>query len=219
VAADGKPGGQDTRDAPEGIGDAFRQVGPMSHHRPCPLAIDAAGVAVAARQVPSPNHDPRPDGAAIRLVVVHGISLPPGCYGGDEIEAFFTNRLDPAAHPYFATIAGLRVSAHFLIRRDGTLVQFVRCGQRAWHAGASCWDGQERCNDFSVGIELEGVDDEPYDDAQYRTLVALVAALQARYPIEDVVGHSDVAPGRKTDPGPAFEWARLPGARRTLSER
>jgi len=184
-----------------------------------PLVVDATGVVAAARQIPSPNHDPRPDEATIRLVVVHGISLPPGCYGGDEIAALFTNRLDPAAHPYFEAIAGLRVSAHFLVRRDGALVQFVRCTDRAWHAGASCWAGEERCNDFSIGIELEGVDDEPYEDAQYDTLVALVAALRARYAIEDVVGHSDIAPGRKTDPGPAFDWARLPGTRRSVPER
>jgi AmpD protein len=184
-----------------------------------PFVVDATGVVAAALQVPSPNQDPRPDDAAVRLVVVHGISLPPGCYGGDEIAALFTNRLDPAAHPYFAAIAGLRVSAHFLVRRDGALVQFVRCADRAWHAGVSCWAGEERCNDFSIGIELEGVDDQAYEDAQYETLVALVAALCARYPIEDVVGHSDIAPGRKTDPGPSFDWARLPGARRTVVER
>ena len=192
----------------------------MSARRPGrPLVVDATGVVPAARQIPSPNHDPRPDDATIRLVVVHGISLPPGCYGGDEIAALFTNRLDPAAHPYFEAIAGLRVSAHFLVRRDGALVQFVRCADRAWHAGASCWAGVARCNDFSIGIELEGVDDEPYEDAQYGTLVALVAGLRACYPIEDVVGHSDIAPGRKTDPGPAFDWSRLPGARHSVPER
>ena len=192
----------------------------MSARRPVrPFVVDASGVVAAATQIPSPNHDPRPDDAPIRLIVVHGISLPPGCYGGDEIAALFTNRLDPAAHPYFEAIAGLRVSAHFLVRRDGALVQFVRCADRAWHAGASCWAGVARCNDFSIGIELEGVDDEPYEDAQYDTLVALVAALRARYPIEDVVGHSDIAPGRKTDPGPAFDWSRLPGARHSVPER
>ena len=184
-----------------------------------PLVVDATGVVATATQIPSPNHDPRPDDSPIRLVVVHGISLPPGCYGGDEIAALFTNRLDPAAHPYFEAIAGLRVSAHFLVRRDGALVQFVRCADRAWHAGASCWDGAARCNDFSIGVELEGVDDEPYEDPQYDTLVVLVAALRARYPIEDVVGHSDIAPGRKTDPGPAFDWTRVPGARRSVPER
>ena len=192
----------------------------MSRRRPArPFVVDATGVVAAARQMPSPNHDPRPNDAAVRLVVVHGISLPPGCYGGDEIAALFTNRLDPTAHPYFEAIADLRVSAHFLVRRDGALVQFVRCADRAWHAGASCWAGAARCNDFSIGIELEGVDDEPYEDAQYDTLVALVAGLRACYPIEDVVGHSDIAPGRKTDPGPAFDWSRLPGARHSVPER
>jgi len=191
----------------------------MSVGAPRALLVDVDGVVQAARQVPSPNHDARPDGTVIRLIVVHGISLPPGCYGGDAIDALFTNRLDPAAHPYFQAIADLRVSAHFLVRRDGALVQFVRCAERAWHAGASCWDGCERCNDFSIGIELEGVDDEPYEDAQYETLASLIAALRTRYPIDDVVGHSDIAPGRKTDPGPAFDWSRVPDARRSVAER
>jgi AmpD protein len=173
------------------------------------LAIDAAGYANLARRVPSPNHDSRPAGATVTLVVVHGISLPPGEFGGDGIEALFTNRLDPAAHPYYAGIAALRVSAHFLIRRDGTLVQFVGCGERAWHAGESSWRGQSRCNDYSVGIELEGADDVPYATAQYAMLARLVRALRRRYPIVDVAGHGDVAPGRKTDPGTAFDWPRL----------
>jgi AmpD protein len=173
------------------------------------LVVDAGGVANLARQVPSPNRDARPAGEAITLVVVHGISLPPGEFGGDGIAALFTNRLDPAAHPYYATVAALRVSAHFLIRRDGALVQFVACGDRAWHAGASRWRGRERCNDFSIGVELEGTDTTPYAAAQYAMLARLVKALRRRYPIADVVGHSDVAPGRKTDPGPAFDWARL----------
>jgi AmpD protein len=166
--------------------------------------------------VASPNHDERPADASISLVVVHGISLPPGRFRGDGIERLFTNRLDPLAHPYFATIAALRVSAHFLIRRDGRLVQFVPCTRRAWHAGESSWRGLSRCNDFSVGIELEGADDVPYDGRQYATLARLVRALRRRYPIEDVVGHSDIAPGRKTDPGPAFDWPRL---RRLLAPR
>ncbi|HEY1329064.1 MAG TPA: 1,6-anhydro-N-acetylmuramyl-L-alanine amidase AmpD [Casimicrobiaceae bacterium] len=174
-----------------------------------PLDIDRNGIARGVRQVASPNCDARPCGEDIRLIVVHGISLPPGEYGGDGIERLFTNALDATAHPYYAEIAQLRVSSHFLVRRDGTLVQFVPCAQRAWHAGVSCWNGRERCNDFSIGIELEGTDDMPYDDAQYAALVALVEALRARYPIEDVVGHSDIAPGRKTDPGPAFDWTRL----------
>jgi AmpD protein len=174
-----------------------------------PIRIDAYGRASAARQAPSPNCDARPRDDDIRLVVVHGISLPPGEFGGDGIEQLFTNRLDPAEHPYYAQVADLRVSSHFVIRRDGTLLQFVPCAQRAWHAGVSCWNGMERCNDFSVGIELEGTDDTAYEDAQYATLAALINALRARYPIEDIVGHSDIAPGRKTDPGPAFEWTRL----------
>jgi AmpD protein len=138
--------------------------------------------------------------------VVHGISLPPGRFGSSSIEALFTNRLDPAAHPYFATIAHLRVSAHFLIRRDGELLQFVPCAMRAWHAGASNWCGRERCNDFSIGIELEGADDVRYTGAQYRMLIRLARALAKRYPIVGLTGHSDIAPGRKTDPGPTFDW-------------
>jgi len=162
-----------------------------------------------AAHVPSPNCDARPQGASIRLVVIHGISLPPGEFGGNGIVELFTNRLDPSAHPYYATIANLRVSSHFLVRRDGALLQFVACGLRAWHAGASCWQDSEGCNDFSIGIELEGTDDMPYEEAQYATLDALLQALRARYPIEDVVGHSEIAPGRKTDPGLAFDWSRV----------
>ncbi|MGE5668782.1 MAG: 1,6-anhydro-N-acetylmuramyl-L-alanine amidase AmpD [Betaproteobacteria bacterium] len=173
------------------------------------LAIDADGYANLARQVPSPNCDDRPDGCAVALIVVHGISLPPGEFGGDAITQLFTNRLDASQHPFFATIADLRVSAHFVIRRDGALLQFVGCARRAWHAGKSSWHGRDRCNDFSVGIELEGTDTQPYSRPQYATLARLVRALRRRYPVEDVVGHSDVAPGRKTDPGPAFEWERL----------
>lgn len=149
------------------------------------------------------------------LVVIHGISLPPGSFGGDEVERLFTNRLDPAGHPFYAGIATLRVSAHFLIRRDGELVQFVSCNDRAWHAGVSSWHGRARCNDFSVGIELEGTDTRPYERAQYRRLAELLRALACRYPLTAAVGHSDVAPGRKTDPGPAFDWRRLAGLVRT----
>jgi len=161
------------------------------------------------RFVPSPNCDARPDGEAVTLVVLHGISLPPGRFGGRDIERLFTNTLDPGAHPYFAGIAALRVSAHFLVRRNGEIVQFVPCERRAWHAGASCWGGRERCNDFSVGVELEGADDVAYPSAQYRAAAKLVVAIARRYPIADVVGHSDIAPGRKTDPGPAFDWPRF----------
>jgi len=174
------------------------------------LSIDRGGLADAAAQVPSPNFDERPPSTDISLVVIHGISLPPGRFGGDAIERLFTNRLDPCAHPYFATIAGLRVSSHFLIRRNGALLQFVACGARAWHAGESIWRGRTQCNDFSIGIELEGTDDRPYTTAQYRRLRALLAALSRRYGIRDVAGHSDIAPGRKTDPGPSFDWSRLP---------
>ncbi len=176
---------------------------------PAPLAVDDAGRVAAARWIASPNFDARPAGVAPSLVVVHGISLPPGVFRGDGVERLFTNTLDTSAHPFYATIAGLRVSSHFFIRRRGGLVQFVSCGERAWHAGVSSWRGRERCNDFSIGIELEGADDVPYAAAQYRRLGALLLALRQRYPIEAVAGHSDVAPGRKTDPGPAFDWDRL----------
>lgn len=162
-----------------------------------------------ARRVVSPNFDARPPATEISLIVVHAISLPPGEFGGDAIERFFTNRLDPNEHPYFATIADLRVSAHFLIRRDGELLQFVSCVERAWHAGASSWNGRSRCNDFSLGIELEGGDEWPYSEAQYQRLLELVALLRAHYPVTAVVGHADIAPGRKTDPGPHFDWLRI----------
>lgn len=178
------------------------------HGRPG-VRIDAAGYAHPARQVGSPNCDARPPGVAVSLVVIHGISLPPGKFGGPGVEQLFTNTLDTAAHPFYAGIATLRVSAHFLIRRDGEVVQFVSCNDRAWHAGASSWHGRERCNDFSVGIELEGTDTNPYGQAQYRRLADLLRALGRRYPLTAAVGHSDIAPGRKTDPGPAFDWRRL----------
>ncbi len=171
-----------------------------------------SGRLAGARQVDSPNQDDRPPGCEPELVVLHGISLPPGEFGGDGIEALFTNRLDPAAHPYYRRIAQLRVSSHFLIRRDGELVQFVPVHRRAWHAGESSYRGRRRCNDFSVGIELEGTDELPYTDPQYEVLDALLAALFAACPRlgpEHVTGHEHVSPGRKTDPGPAFDWARL----------
>ena len=163
----------------------------------------------AARQVWSPNHGVRPPDAVVSLVVLHNISLPPGEFAGDAVERFFLNNLDPQAHPYFQEIAGLQVSAHFFIRRHGKLIQFVACDDRAWHAGASAWQGRENCNDFSVGIELEGADDVPYTEAQYETLFELIDALRARYPIDAIAGHCHVAPGRKTDPGPAFDWVTL----------
>ena len=173
------------------------------------LAIDERGLANLARQVRSPNFDARPPATTPSLIVIHGISMPPGKFGGTGIARLFTNRLDPKAHPYFATVARLRVSAHFLIPRVGTLVQFVSCADRAWHAGESSWKGRDRCNDYSIGIELEGTDDSPYAAAQYVMLARLVKALARRYPIEDVAGHADIAPGRKTDPGTAFDWLRL----------
>jgi AmpD protein len=163
------------------------------------------------KRVISPNCDDRPPGEAVGLVVVHAISLPPDHFGGPGVEQLFTNTLDPQAHPYYVTIAPLRVSAHYFIRRDGEVIQFVDPDQRAWHAGLSCWQGRERCNDFSVGIELEGCDTLPFGAVQYERLAALIRELAGRYPIEAVVGHSDIAPGRKTDPGPFFEWGSLRG--------
>jgi AmpD protein len=178
--------------------------------------VDAAGVLPAAHQVPSPNCDARPPACPIELVVIHSISLPPGCFGGSGINELFTNCLDPCADPYFQEISGLQVSAHFLIRRDGELIQYVPCLQRAWHAGASRWRSRERCNDFSIGIELEGSDEVPFEEQQYRVLGQLIHALCDAYPIADCVGHCEIALplGRKTDPGPHFEWARLANEQR-----
>ncbi len=167
------------------------------------------GWLVRARAVPSPNVGPRPPSTPIDLVVLHSISLPPGEYGGDAIERLFTNRLDWEAHPYFDTIRGMTVSTHFLIRRDGELVQFVSCEERAWHAGASSWNGRDDCNNFSIGIELEGLEGEHFEAPQYRALAALLASVSRRYPIRAVAGHEHVAPGRKNDPGPAFDWPHL----------
>jgi N-acetyl-anhydromuramoyl-L-alanine amidase len=172
------------------------KLGPDGRLRPC-------------RFVSSPNHDERPAGVAPSLLVVHSISLPPGEYGGEGIERLFTNRLDPSAHPYYAQIAGLRVSSHFLIRRDGELVQFVPTTRRAWHAGESSWRGRARCNDFSIGVELEGLDSTPFERSQYAQLAALLRALRARLPLGALAAHSDVAPGRKSDPGPGFDWPGL----------
>ncbi|HUO96824.1 MAG TPA: 1,6-anhydro-N-acetylmuramyl-L-alanine amidase AmpD [Steroidobacteraceae bacterium] len=177
------------------------------------VSVDVGrGLIAPARQVPSPNQDTRPPGASIDLVVVHGISLPPGEYGGPWVERLFLNTLPPAHHPFFATISDLRVSAHLFIRRDGELVQFVPFHARAWHAGASSWRHRVACNDFSIGIELEGDDAVPYEKVQYEALAAVVAALRRAYPTlapDAITGHSDIAPGRKTDPGPAFDWPRL----------
>jgi len=171
-----------------------------------------SGRVLGVRWVPSPNCDERPAGCDIDLVVVHGISLPAGEFGGGFIDALFCNCLDPAHHPDFTEIAPLRVSAHVLIRRDGEPVQYVSLRQRAWHAGASWFEGRAACNDFSIGIELEGTDTEPYTDAQYAALSELLQAIMRAYPAitpQRITGHSDIAPGRKTDPGPAFDWARL----------
>ena len=162
-----------------------------------------------AQFIASPNCDERPSGCAIELLVIHYISLPPGEFGGAGVIDLFTNRLDPAAHPDYSGLAGLRVSSHFLIRRDGALIQFVPCARRAWHAGESSWKGRRGCNDFSIGIEMEGTGEVPFTDAQYGKLAALTRALKRRYPVADIAGHSDVAPGRKSDPGPHFDWARL----------
>ena len=169
-----------------------------------------------AHRCPSPNFGPRPAGAAVTLVVVHSISLPPGVYTGDVVERLFTNRLDHGAHPYYAGLRGLEVSAHFFVRRDGRTLQFVSCDQRAWHAGRSSWRGRENCNDWSIGIEMEGLEGDPFEPAQYRQLAVLLRALAGRYPIAEAVGHEHVAPGRKADPGPGFDWAEL---RRTLRRR
>jgi AmpD protein len=172
----------------------------------------ATGLVVGARQVLSPHLDERPGGQTPDLLVLHGISLPPGEFGGPWIDRLFTGSLPPSAHPYFEHIAGARVSAHVMIRRDGEIVQYVPFGQRAWHAGASQFEGRNACNDFSVGIEFEGTDDSPYEEAQYIAGAALLRALLKTYGTlspQRLVGHSDIAPGRKTDPGDSFDWARL----------
>ena len=176
------------------------------------LEIDKRGWLQDVDIICSPNHETRPPGTEIKLIVVHGISLPPGEYGGGYVQQLFTNRLDSTEHDYFAEIAHLKVSAHCLIERNGHLIQFVSFEDRAWHAGLSCWQDQQNCNDFSIGIELEGSDDEPYTDAQYQQLARLVISLRKKYPqISDqsICGHSDIAPGRKTDPGPFFDWQKL----------
>lgn len=172
----------------------------------------ATGLLEPARYCESPNQDDRPNAEEPSLLVVHGISLPPGQFGGHEVEALFTNRLDWDAHPYFGGIRGLEVSAHLFIRRDGTVIQFVPLTQRAWHAGPSCFRGRDCCNDYSIGIELEGEDETPYDDRQYPVLQGVVRAICNAFPgisPREMAGHSDIAPGRKTDPGPAFDWFRL----------
>jgi len=186
----------------------------------CRVIIDTAtGWIEGVRRVASPNFDERPSGSELGLIVVHGISLPPGQFGNGWIDRFFCNDLPATEHPFFATICSMTVSSHALIARDGTVTQYVPFTQRAWHAGQSSYCGRNACNDFSVGIELEGADDVPYDVRQYPVLAALILALRKAYPSlhnAEVVGHSDIAPGRKTDPGPAFDWSLL---RRLLSKR
>ena len=170
--------------------------------------IDKDGMAMGALSVESSNCDARPE-SEISLIVIHNISLPPNQYGGNGIIELFTNCLNPSEHPYYAEIYTRKVSSHFLIRRDGKLNQFVSCLERAWHAGVSSWSDRERCNDFSVGIELEGSDFEAFEPAQYRTLKELITSLTSTYPIQAIVGHSDIAPTRKTDPGPYFDWSQV----------
>lgn len=167
---------------------------------------------LAARRLPSPNFNERPAGMAPELIVLHNISLPPGEFGGPFIDQLFCNTLSADAHPYFAEVHQLEVSSHFLIDRTGAITQYVACDKRAWHAGRSCWQGRENCNDFSIGIELEGTDDLPYDERQYACLAEVIPALWRAYPSLDrtaLAGHEHIAPGRKTDPGPAFDWPRL----------
>lgn len=170
------------------------------------MEIDQSGFLKGVRFIPSPNFDERPPEEPVTLLVIHNISLPPREYGGNGVIEFFTNRLDPAEHEYYRMISDLKVSAHFFIRRDGEIIQFVNCNLRAWHAGLSKWKDRERCNDFSIGIELEGSDFDPYAEIQYEKLAELTLALQKAYPIEDITGHANVAPNRKTDPGPFFAW-------------
>lgn len=178
--------------------------GPLSHPRWLP-----GGWLAGVRRCVTPNRSARPPGAGVELALIHSISLPPGGYGGDDIERLFANRLDCDAHPYYEALRGLQVSAHFLLRRDGGLLQFVGCDERAWHAGRSHWRGRDDCNDFSVGIELEGLEGLAFEPQQYRALAALLQALASRYPISGVAGHEHVAPGRKHDPGAGFDWPHL----------
>jgi AmpD protein len=187
-------------------------------HEDAPVQVDLeSGLLRGVRQIASPNCDSRPAGVEPDLIVVHGISLPPGEFGGPWIDRLFTNALPPEAHPYFAEVASLSVSSHLVINRDGAITQYVSFAQRAWHAGQSSYNGREACNDFSIGVELEGTDTLAYEAAQYQALADVVAALCAAYPKlapARLVGHSDIAPGRKTDPGPAFDWPR---ARRLIA--
>lgn len=175
------------------------------------MKVRANGWVSGVRRIASPNCDARPPGTAIELLVIHNISLPPGEFGGQAITQLFTNTLDTEAHSYYAQLRGLKVSAHFLIRRDGGVIQFVPCGKRAWHAGASTWQDRSGCNDFSIGVELEGSDHVPFGDPQYAALLRLTRLLRRTYPVRAIAGHADIAPGRKTDPGPCFDWPRYLG--------
>jgi AmpD protein len=181
------------------------------------FSVGADGWVASAHRLASPNCDARPPGTVISLVVIHNISLPPGCYGGGQVELLFTNGIQAGDHPVLDRLRDARVSAHFFIDRKGRSTQFVSCLERAWHAGASTFQGRARCNDFSIGVELEGTDFEPFADAQYVTLNALLAALAAAFPLEAIVGHSDIALDRKTDPGPFFYWSRLDVPSRLLT--
>lgn len=172
-----------------------------------------------AHPLPSPNFGDRPAGSTITLIVVHSISLPPGEYEHGHVQALFTNQLDWSAHPYFQQIKGLQVSSHFFITRRGKLLQFVSCDHRAWHAGTSSFRGQSNCNDFSIGIEIEGLEGDPFELAQYRTLGQLCRELAAHYPINAVAGHEHISPGRKRDPGSGFDWVRLQRAMRWPASR
>ena len=173
------------------------------------IQINSNGICSEAKFIASSNIDARPNPEDISLIVIHNINLPPNQYGGNGVIELFTNQLNPDEHPYYAEIGHLKVSSHFFIRRDGELIQFASCNDRAWHAGTSNWQGRERCNDFSIGIELEGSDFEAFEPMQYETLETLIASIKARYPIEAITGHSDIAPSRKTDPGPYFDWSRI----------
>lgn len=172
------------------------------------MKVGAGGWLSGVARIASPNCDARPRGSRAELLVIHNISLPPGEFGGAAIAQLFTNTLDCTAHPYYAQLAGVKVSAHFLVLRDGSIIQFVPCAKRAWHAGVSSWRGRSACNDFSIGVELEGSDEVAFEDRQYAALARLTRVLRRNYPLRGVAGHSDIAPGRKTDPGPHFDWAR-----------
>ena len=172
------------------------------------MKLDANGWLSGVRRIASPNCDARQPGTAVELLVIHNISLPPGEFGGKAVTQLFTNTLNTDAHPYYKQLTGLKVSAHFLIQRDGAIIQFVPCTKRAWHAGVSSWQGRSACNDFSIGVELEGSDLVPFNDQQYAALARLTRLLRRNYPIRAIAGHSDIASGRKTDPGPFFDWPR-----------